>query len=134
MGIFLSVCRGTIFTLAFGVMLAAPDPSAAVDTPTPSIARSAAPAVRAGPPRVPRLSTRAVQPKAGKLKRNPSAAQSKRLKRSDTEFLQRYRTAHALILQNNDHAAGIDALRALKKDGHPDVANLIGFASRKLLR
>ena len=50
------------------------------------------------------------------------------------QFLDGYRRAHALIYDARDYAAGIAALRALGHDGHADIANLIGFASRKLGR
>lgn len=124
--------RRTIFALALGVIVAASTPCGAVDTPTPSIARSA---VQAGPVRVPRLNTRAAKPKPALIKRKGKAAQSRKLqKRSDAEFIESYRVAHTLIVQKHDHAAGIAALRALGRDSHPDVANLIGFASRKLER
>ena len=45
-----------------------------------------------------------------------------------------YRAAHAMIYQGNDFAGGIAKLRSLGQDDHPDVANLIGFSSRKLGR
>ena len=39
-----------------------------------------------------------------------------------------------MIYQGNDFAGGIAKLRSLGQDDHPDVANLIGFSSRKLGR
>ena len=53
-------------------------------------------------------------------------------KKSEQEFFQRYRAAHALIYKEKNFAAGIVALHAIGHDEHPDVANLLGFASRKL--
>lgn len=53
---------------------------------------------------------------------------------SQQQFLDGYRRAHALIYDARDYAAGIAALRALGHDDHADVANLVGFASRKLGR
>jgi tetratricopeptide (TPR) repeat protein len=50
------------------------------------------------------------------------------------DFLNGYQVAHALIFDKGDYVAGIAALRALGYDGHPDVATLIGYASRKLGR
>jgi tetratricopeptide (TPR) repeat protein len=44
-----------------------------------------------------------------------------------------YVRARALIM-NGDYAAGIAAMRALNRDDNPEVANFIGFASRKLGR
>jgi tetratricopeptide (TPR) repeat protein len=48
-------------------------------------------------------------------------------------FVEGYRGAYALI-QNGDYEAGIAALRALHQDTHPDVANYLGYSSRKLGR
>lgn len=53
---------------------------------------------------------------------------------SAREFLDGYKRAYRLIYDQQNYAAGIAALRALGHDDHPDVANLIGFASRKLGR
>jgi tetratricopeptide (TPR) repeat protein len=72
----------------------------------------------------------ATKPAAKKKK----AAPKKKQKQSDRQFLDGYRRAHDLIYRKQDYAAGIAALRALKRDDHPDVANLIGFSSRKLGR
>ena len=53
---------------------------------------------------------------------------------SSEDFLRGYHAAYALIYDQSDYAAGIAALRALGYDDHPDVATLIGYASRKLGR
>jgi tetratricopeptide (TPR) repeat protein len=53
---------------------------------------------------------------------------------SAADFLAGYHTAYKLIYDNGDYVAGIAALRALGYDDHPDVATLIGYASRKLGR
>lgn len=53
--------------------------------------------------------------------------------KSQRDFLNGYRHAYDLI-QNGQYEAGIAALRALKQDDHPDVANYVGYASRKLGR
>jgi tetratricopeptide (TPR) repeat protein len=42
--------------------------------------------------------------------------------------------AYALIYEKGDYEAAITALRALDHDDNADVANLIGYASRKLGR
>ncbi|ARQ01277.1 tetratricopeptide repeat protein [Pseudorhodoplanes sinuspersici] len=55
-------------------------------------------------------------------------------KKSERDFIERYHHAHDLIYKKQDYAAAITALRALDHDNHPDVANLIGFSSRKLGR
>lgn len=69
-------------------------------------------------------------PKTSKSKKK----EAKKEKRSDREFLNGYKHAHALIYEGQDYEAGIAALRALGRDDHADVANLLGFASRKLGR
>ena len=50
------------------------------------------------------------------------------------DFLNSFRLAHALIYDKADYVAGIAVLRALGHYDHPDVATLIGYASRKLGR
>jgi tetratricopeptide (TPR) repeat protein len=58
----------------------------------------------------------------------------KAAERLSQHFLDGFRRAQTLIYDARDYAAGIAALRALGHDEHADVANLIGFASRKLGR
>ncbi len=53
---------------------------------------------------------------------------------SAEDFLRGYHAAYALIYDKNDYVGGIAALRALGYDDHPDVATLLGYASRKLGR
>jgi tetratricopeptide (TPR) repeat protein len=52
-------------------------------------------------------------------------------KKSEQEFLDGYRAARALVLDGR-YDEGIAAFRALGEDDHPDVANYIGYAERKL--
>ena len=47
------------------------------------------------------------------------------------KFLREYRAARQLILAGN-YQGGIAALHALGHDEHPDVANYIGYANRKM--
>jgi tetratricopeptide (TPR) repeat protein len=54
-------------------------------------------------------------------------------KQREEAFREGYMRARTLILEGRYEAA-IAALTALGRDDHPDVANLIGFASRKLNR
>ena len=63
-----------------------------------------------------------------------SKKKSKKEKKSEQQFLDGYRAAHALIYKRHAYAAGIDKLKSLGQDDHPDVANLIGYSSRKLGR
>jgi len=50
------------------------------------------------------------------------------------DFITGYKAAYALIYERGDYQAAIGALRALDHDDNADVANLIGYASRKLGR
>jgi len=50
------------------------------------------------------------------------------------DFVAGYKAAYALIYQKGEYEAAITALRALEHDDNADVANLIGYASRKLGR
>ena len=80
----------------------------------------------------------AAQPKgspAPRVKKKKTVTKKKApVKRSEQDVIEGYRHAHALIYKRQDYAEAIVALRALGRDDHPDVANLIGFASRKLGR
>ena len=79
-----------------------------------------------------RSNTQPADSKAG----SPKPAETKPTpdKKSDNEFRDGYRQAYALIYKQQDYTGGIAALKALGHDDHPDVANLIGFSSRKLGR
>jgi predicted Zn-dependent protease len=50
----------------------------------------------------------------------------------DPAFAKGYREAYATIYDHNDYAAAIEQLKALGRDDHPNVANLIGYSYRKL--
>jgi len=50
------------------------------------------------------------------------------------DFIAGYKAAYAMIYQQGDYEKAIAALRALDHDDNADVANLIGYASRKLGR
>lgn len=64
---------------------------------------------------------------------NPPADTSKaKGKKKSERFLDGYRTAYATIYQRHDYARAIAQLKALKRNDHPDVANLIGYSNRKL--
>jgi tetratricopeptide (TPR) repeat protein len=95
-----------------------------------AVALGAAPALAVGtddPPPPP--------PKPADDKKDTKSDDKKAVERlSQQRFLDGYKRAHALIYDARDYAAGIAALRALGHDDHADVANLIGFASRKLGR
>jgi tetratricopeptide (TPR) repeat protein len=55
-------------------------------------------------------------------------------KKSDVDFRDGYKLAYDAIYNRQDYARGIVILSALGQNDHADVANLIGFASRKLGR
>jgi tetratricopeptide (TPR) repeat protein len=74
-------------------------------------------------------------PPAPQTKKNTQTKKPKNDRSSSAEdFLRGYHAAYALIYDKGDYIAGIAALRALGYDDHPDVATLIGYASRKLGR
>lgn len=102
----------------FGYTVAGPTSTTAMDTNTPS------------PPTQTQKPTSAPKSTDGKKKRAPK----KEDKKSEQEFYDGYKAAHAMIYQGGDYANGIAMLRSLDQDDHPDVANLIGFSSRKLGR
>jgi tetratricopeptide (TPR) repeat protein len=118
-----------IALLAIGLLscIAYPPSSGAVDSSNPAF-----------PPPPPQPST---QPKPSN---QPASTDSKKKKKENTDqqqqqkgsqlFLEGYRAAHAMIYRHHDYEAGIAKLKSLGYDDHPDVANLIGFSSRKLGR
>ena len=108
---FLALIAGAALALT-----ALPRVASAVDTNTPTRGEPA------------QSSSQSAKPaKASKKK-------SKKEKKSEQQFIDGYRAAHALIYKRHAYAAGIDKLKSLGKDDHPDVANLIGYSSRKLGR
>jgi tetratricopeptide (TPR) repeat protein len=69
----------------------------------------------------------------GKKKKKPPNAieQQQQQQQAAANFLRDYRAARELILAGQ-YQAGIAAMHALGHDEHPDVANYIGYAYRKL--
>jgi tetratricopeptide (TPR) repeat protein len=77
------------------------------------------------PPNTPNTdSTKKAHSKKTKPQKSSSAA----------DFLNGWHKAYALIYDNSDYVGGIAVLRSLGYDDNPDVATLIGYASRKLGR
>ena len=66
-----------------------------------------------------------------KKKGDGSAIEQQEQQLAQAKFLRNYRAARELILAD-DYKAGIAAMHALGHDEHPDVANYIGYANRKL--
>jgi tetratricopeptide (TPR) repeat protein len=67
----------------------------------------------------------------GTHKKKSTKKPSKKQKESDQRFLKDYRAARAMILAKH-YKEGIVAMHALGHDAHPDVANYIGYAYRKM--
>jgi tetratricopeptide (TPR) repeat protein len=69
----------------------------------------------------------------GKKKKdnNGNAIELQEQKLAQEKFLRGYRAAREEILAG-DYNAGIAAMHALGHDEHPDVANYIGYANRKM--
>jgi tetratricopeptide (TPR) repeat protein len=110
----LSLAATAAAALFFSVALVAPDIAGAAGEETPA------------PP----------QTNQGTKGGSKSNTQSKKSNKSSSaeDFLRGYHAAYALIYDRGDYVGGIAALRALGHDDHPDVATLIGYASRKLGR
>jgi tetratricopeptide (TPR) repeat protein len=66
-----------------------------------------------------------------KKKKDGSAIEEQEKQLAYETFLRGYRAARDMILAG-DYKAGIAAMHALGHDEHPDVANYIGYANRKL--
>jgi tetratricopeptide (TPR) repeat protein len=99
---------------AFALVVAAP--AFAVDSTTPS-----------SPPQT---QSSAPKEKGAKKKKAPK----KNEKKSEQQFIDGYKAAHAMIYKRHRYAAAIDKLKSLGRDDNADVANLIGYSSRKLGR
>jgi Tetratricopeptide repeat len=118
----------TTATLAIGLLgfAAMPPLAGAVDTMTPP------------PPQQPTTTQKpAGQPTTAttkKKKPKDDTTTQPQPKGSSELFLENYRVAHALIYKQHNYEAGIAKLKSLSHDEHPDVANLIGYSSRKLGR
>src|SRR5262245_27445511 len=98
-------------TLTLAVAMA-PDIARAVDSPTPE--------------------TKPAQTSTKPAAKTQKKKAAKKQKQSEQKFIDGYKAAHATIYQKHDYAGGIAQLRALGRDDNPDVANLLGYSSRKL--
>ena len=72
--------------------------------------------------------TYAPKEKAAKKKKAPK----KEEKKSEQQFIDGYKSAYVMIYKRHEFAAAIDKLKSLGHDENADVANLIGYSSRKL--
>ena len=97
-------------------------PARAVDSPSPMAdkpkAETAAPKDRAA--------SKATNTKKKKPKKEDQ--------KSEQQFIDGYKSAHAMIYKRHNYSAAIDKLKSLGHDDNPEVANLIGYSSRKLGR
>ena len=69
--------------------------------------------------------------KKKKKKKDQSVIEQQEQQMAQEKFLRDYRAARQLIL-DGQYEAGIAAMHALGHDEHPDVANYIGYANRKM--
>jgi tetratricopeptide (TPR) repeat protein len=122
----------TTAAIAFAAYAFTPAPSFAAGTPDP--APVVAPDGKKPDEKPDPTKADAPKPDVKPADANPSDAKPDPGKKSDNQFLDGYKKAYALIYDAQDYSAGIVALKALGHDEHPDVANLIGFSSRKLGR
>ena len=83
-----------------------------------------------GPGSEPSQQTPSANPKKSHVKKKTTNDKSGALE----ELRAGYKAAYALIYDKFDYEGGIAALRGLHQDDDADVANLIGYASRKLGR
>jgi tetratricopeptide (TPR) repeat protein len=69
--------------------------------------------------------------KKKKKKKDNSVIEQQQQQLAQEKFLREYRAARQLVL-DGQYEAGITAMHALGHDEHPDVANYIGYANRKM--
>ena len=100
---------------AFALAIALP--AFAVDSPSPTTDK-------------PTTETPAPKAKTTKKKKAPKTDE----KKSERQFIDGYKVAHTMIYQRHEYVAAIDKLKSLGHDDNADVANLIGYSSRKLGR
>ena len=66
-----------------------------------------------------------------KKKKKPNATEERQHQLAAEKFLRDYRAARKMILAGH-YQSGIAAMHAIGHDEHPDVANYVGYAYRKL--
>jgi hypothetical protein len=112
-----------------GFAVAPLDFAGAVDMNPNSTPYPAEPATKPKP--APQPSTTDKDKDTNKPKDNTSQPKPK----GQTELnLEGYKLAHTLIYKKHKYAAGITKLKSMRQDDNPEVANLIGYSSRKLGR
>jgi tetratricopeptide (TPR) repeat protein len=124
------VAAAAVVTIALSAAVSSPSNAMGIDEP----------AKPAGAPTDKKDDTKDAKPATGTKAPDAKPADAKPAdtkpadKKSDLDFRDGYKLAYDAIYRHQDYARGIVILSALGHDSHPDVANLIGFASRKLGR
>jgi len=104
---------------ALALTIAAPPKALAVDSPTPATTTQPS----------------SDRPAAKSTRKKKTTKENKdKEKKSEQQFIDGYKAAHAMIYKQHDYTAGIEKLKSLGHDDNADVANLIGYSSRKLGR
>src|SRR4029079_8901690 len=97
-------------------------PARAVDSPSPMADK-------------PKAETATPKGKAvSKATKTKKKKPKKEDQKSEQQFIDGYKSAHAMIYKRHEYAAAIDKLKSLGHDDNADVANLIAYPSRKLGR
>ena len=108
--------------IAAGALALVALPALAVDSPSPM----------ADPPKA---QTTTPKDKAASKATNTKKKKAKKDdQKSEQQFIDGYKAAHAMIYKRHEYVAAIDKLKSLGHDDNADVANLIGYSSRKLGR
>jgi tetratricopeptide (TPR) repeat protein len=102
-----------------GLVIVAPSPSPAMESTPPSAGPSGS------PPQ---------QGSTGVKRKKTKATSGQKQQRSDRELNEGFWAAYNLIYKDHDYAAGIAKLHSLGHDNTAEIANLIGYSSRKLGR
>jgi tetratricopeptide (TPR) repeat protein len=110
---------GLLLAAAFlGLVIGAPSPAPAMESTPPS----------AGP------ATGQSQQSAPVKRKKTKSTSGQKQQRSDRELTDGFWVAYNLIYKDHDYEAGIAKLHSLGHDDLAEIANLIGYSSRKLGR
>lgn len=96
-----------------------------------ALATAAAYAVGNEGPQPQPTTTPPAQPKADTKTDKKKAEDKKKEKKSEQQFIDGYKAARAMLL-DGQYEKGIAAFHELGRNEHPDVANYLGYAHRKL--
>jgi tetratricopeptide (TPR) repeat protein len=90
-------------------------------------------AVESTSPLADKPTTQTAAPK-GAAAKSAKKKKAPKEKKSEQQLINGYKAAHAMIYKRHNYSAAIDKLKSLGHDDNPEVANLIGYSSRKLGR